>query len=79
MFSKKVHNKALKMVKDHPELRLGQAVMNVLHKYYPDIYNKITDTECDCFYLDERVDMCLSRIDAELRILFDGECKPSKI
>ncbi len=67
MFSKKVHNKALKMVKDHPELRLGQAIMNVLHKYYPDIYNKCTNTECDCFYLDERIPMCLSRIDAELK------------
>ena len=47
---KGIHNKALRMVKDHPELRLGQAVMNVLHKYYPDIYNKITDTECERYY-----------------------------
>ena len=72
MISKGMHNMALKMVKNHPELRLGQAVMNVLRKYYPDIYNKITDTECDCFYLDERVNMCLSRVDIELKQLLMG-------
>jgi hypothetical protein len=38
-----------------PEFRLGQAHMNVLRVQRPDLYDEVTGTSADCFYLDERV------------------------
>lgn len=38
----------------YPQLRKGQSLMNALHDLDPDLYVKITGTDADCYYLDEK-------------------------
>ncbi len=37
---------------EHNHQRLGQFVMNELYKVRPDLYQKVTNTDCDSFYND---------------------------
>jgi len=37
------------------DLRMGQSYFNALAKVNPDLADKITDTEYDCFYDDNKV------------------------
>lgn len=41
--------------KNNPDIRNGQAFMIVLHDMFPDIYNRVTGTEYDCFYNDAKI------------------------
>lgn len=36
-------------------LRMGQFYMNHLYKHAPEVYERIHGTECDPFYVNERV------------------------
>lgn len=36
-------------------IRMGQALMSSLHKFYPELYNEITGTQFDPFYNDKRI------------------------
>lgn len=61
--SEKIIEQAKKKIKKHPELRLGQSVMNLLFFEREHIYNLITGTDIDCFYDDTKIDECLEMID----------------
>lgn len=39
----------------HPEWRYGQTWCNVLHQRYPELAERVAQTELDPFQLDERV------------------------
>lgn len=41
-------------------LRWGQTLMNVLYRTYPELYDQITGTDFDCFYLDENLGSVVS-------------------
>ena len=47
-------SKVEKMYCNHTDLRYGQAIMNVLWQTHPKIYQEITGTELDSFYIDEK-------------------------
>jgi len=36
-------------------LRWGQTAMNVLHRLYPHLYEEVTGTEIDPFYVDDNI------------------------
>ena len=61
--SKKIIEQAKKKSKKHPELRLGQLVINLLFFEREHIYNLITGTNADCFYDNTKIDKCLEIID----------------
>lgn len=42
-------------IKRNPSQRRGQAMMNALAKVRPDLYDKVTGTEADPFYIDNRI------------------------
>lgn len=42
-------------LRKHRELRRGQAMMNALAKVRPELYEEVSDTEADCFYIDTRI------------------------
>lgn len=49
-------DKLMSEVKHKPDhIRLGQHLMNTLHKIDKDAYNFITEKEYDCFYLDSKI------------------------
>lgn len=54
------------MKKDYPCLRTGQAIMNVLFRICPTLYNKVNRTELDTFYNDDKIDDLLILIYKEL-------------
>lgn len=43
-----------KMRKEHPQLRLGQALYNIAHDRFPSFVKNVPQ-EHDCFYLDEKI------------------------
>lgn len=43
-------------MRQHPQLRRGQAAFNLMHQHYPEVANKYAATEQDPFYHDERTD-----------------------
>lgn len=45
------------------ELRHGQSIMNVLHLIRKDLYEKITNTDLDCFYDDGTVQFTLEYLE----------------
>jgi hypothetical protein len=51
-----VEKLAAKMKKDYPGLRRGQALMNALYEFDPELYKKLSDTPADCFYLDSKIE-----------------------
>jgi len=55
-------NKANELRRIHPALRQGQALTNILWHMNHEAYNQITGTEDDPFYVDERVDSFLAKI-----------------
>ncbi len=38
-----------------PELRAGQSLMNAIYDVDLELYNKITGTDADCFYVDSKM------------------------
>lgn len=50
----------------YPTLRVGQSMMVVLSKVNFALYEEITGTEIDPFYLDERVDDFLAWLDGKV-------------
>ena len=48
-------NKLVDSLHKHPELRYGQAMINSLHDIRPDLYQRVTGTENDCFYNDNKI------------------------
>ena len=47
---------------NNPQMREGQVYFNVLYKMKPELANKITGTELDPFYQDEKLGEFLSFI-----------------
>ena len=43
------------VMRDFPQLRLGQAHFNKLYEFYPELANEIRGTKNDPYYLDVRV------------------------
>ena len=52
-------------IHNYPEERTGQAFMNALWFYSPEIHDAVHATEYDCFYNDTKVPVFLLRV-AEL-------------
>lgn len=52
----KVENKSKKLLKEYPQLRKGQSLMNALSIINLELYIEITSTEKDCFYDDKKID-----------------------
>lgn len=44
------------------ELRLGQSIINVLYSFFPCKYKKISYTDFDCFYDEDRVPQALQEL-----------------
>jgi len=51
-----IHTLANFLKEKHPELRLGQCLMNALFACDRGIYDKISGTDADCFYVDEKIE-----------------------
>ena len=49
-------------VKNHPYIRMGQAIFNEAYKGYPEATDQLRATEFDCFYNDEKIEGFLSMI-----------------
>lgn len=47
------------------EMRYGQSLMNMLHKVWPDLYNRISGTDFDCYYDDGIVKYTLEYLEKE--------------
>lgn len=45
--------------------RYGQTIMNVLWDIWPEKYNELTDSDCDCFYNNSKVDAALEKLQKE--------------
>lgn len=45
--------------------RYGQTIMNVLWDVWPDKYNEIKDSDCDCFYNNSKVNIALEKLKKE--------------
>jgi len=43
-------------------LRTGQSYMNALYELDKDLYNKISDTESDCFYDNGRIGAFMEKV-----------------
>lgn len=50
-----LHEQYRYLKQHHSDLRTGQAYMNALSAVRPDVYEKIINTEADCFYQDSRL------------------------
>jgi hypothetical protein len=50
-----VDNLAKYLKQSHPEFRLGQSLMNALREVNMELYQKITATDADCFYQDDKI------------------------
>ena len=48
-------NSLVKYLHNNPELRVGQVYMNALFDIRPDLYQRVTGTENDCFYNDDKI------------------------
>ena len=48
----------------HPlnDLREGQSLFNKSWESYPDLVEKLSGTEYDCFYRDDRIDSFLEKL-----------------
>jgi len=44
--------KMVKFTHKYEDMRAGQAYMNALYEVSPKLYNEITGTSADCFYVD---------------------------
>lgn len=49
-------------IRINTEIRYGQAIFNTTRELYPYAANKLRDTEYDCFYDDNRVDIFLEKL-----------------
>lgn len=47
------------------DLRYGQAIMNTLHKTWPEKYEEIKNSQNDCFYDDGIVRILLNKLEKE--------------
>lgn len=48
---------ALHMKDENPNLRMGQALMNALHEVDVQMYSAISQTDADCFYVDDKIEV----------------------
>jgi hypothetical protein len=48
--------------REYPQLRFGQALMNVLSKEDPQLYSIIHCTEADCFYDDKKINLFFEKV-----------------
>lgn len=61
-FVSKVKSVAGEMRKDHPELRKGQAIFNVVDKYFNNVARIAQfDYGVDCFYNDSMIEPFLDK------------------
>lgn len=57
-----IKKEAAKLVKVNTEIRYGQAIFNAAFAMFPDATNKLRNTECDCYYHDDRVNDFLTQL-----------------
>lgn len=50
---------------NEPHQRYGQSIMNMLHKVWPDWYERISGTDFDCYYDDGTVQFTLEYLEKE--------------
>lgn len=58
----KVGRKAKELLAKYPSFRKGQALMNALYAVDPELYDRVTDTEADCFSDDRNINNFWARI-----------------
>jgi hypothetical protein len=51
--------------KNHPELRHGQTVMNLLYEFWPEKYTDVKGTDLDCFYDESKTEPLLESLKKE--------------
>lgn len=56
-FYSELYNKIIPNTPKH--IRVGQAIMNYLHKIWPEKYKEILATDRDCFYDDKVIEKTL--------------------
>ena len=61
-YFKSLTDKAEQYMREHPNIRFGQAIYNVAYDMFPDEVEDICNTEFDCFYHDDLVDKFLGRL-----------------
>lgn len=50
-----INSEAGKLRKFYPQIRKGQALINIFSELYPDKAKEISGTEIDCFYVDDKI------------------------
>ena len=49
------HNRVRETLLDHPYIRQGQAMFNILYEMYPELAEQIRGTDLDPFHFDDGV------------------------
>lgn len=57
-----IKQNAAKMIKINTEIRYGQAIFNAAYKLFPNATNELRNTEYNCFYDDDRVNIFLEQL-----------------
>lgn len=63
--SMQVQKEAALLKGSHEQLRYGQSLMIALKNVDAELYVKVTGTEYDCFYDDDRVETFLNYLDKQ--------------
>ena len=66
---------AVKLGKQNPGLRNGQALMNALREWSPQLYQDITATDADPFYRDDLIPAFWMRVGERLQIYAEREAQ----
>ena len=61
--------------------RYGQTLMNVLWDVWPEKYNEIKDSDLDCFYTNQHVNLTIAKLEKEwkLKVKQENEGANTKI
>lgn len=62
LFISYLYKEANLTVRDFPQLRMGQSLMNCLYDINKELYNAITGTEYDPFYMDIKIPLFEDRL-----------------
>ena len=48
--------------------RYGQTLMNVLYDVWPEKYNEIKDSDLDCFYTNQYINLTIDKLEKEWNV-----------
>jgi len=66
MTKQEFYKKLDEKINESPELRKGQAAFNLMYAVNKEATIKTLDTEFDCFYHDEKVDLFIDKCLADV-------------